>query len=168
MKRTAPRPDAFERKLRRHLKGASCVAVLGVGDEAHPRDRLGIAAARRVKALRLKGVHVFLTGIAPESFTGPVRRLKPDVVLILDAADWGARPGSLAVLEPSRLAARLLSTHSLPLAVLVKYLRNSVRVEAVVVGIQPSLRSRERGPTRAEASACARLARTVQRALAPR
>ena len=133
--------------LRARLGNARRIAVVGVGDELSPVDRLGMVAAERIGALHLPGVRVFLAGTVPESMTGPVRRFGPDHVLILDAADMGAPAGTMAVIDPEHIAAGLLSTHALPLAVVMEFLARESAAGVTLLGIQPDLRDREGGLT---------------------
>jgi hydrogenase 3 maturation protease len=132
---------SFEQGLRRRLGGARRIAVLGVGDELQRADRLGMLAARAIDGLRRPGVRVFLAGTVPESFTAPIRRYRPDAVLLVDAADMGASPGSVALLGAGRLRGAGLSTHALPLSVLVAYLEATTTARVTLVGIQPDLRA---------------------------
>ena len=87
----------------------------------------------------LPGVEVFLAGTVPESITGPLRRYQPEHVLFLDAADMGARPGTIAVIEPEQIHASLVSTHVLPLSVVMDYVEQETGAGVTLLGIQPDL-----------------------------
>ncbi len=147
----------FETCLRRHLRGAKRLAVIGVGDELNVHDRLGMLAAREIDGLHLENVRVFYAGTVPETVTGPVRRYKPDAILLLDAADMGARPGTVACIEAGDIAARLLSTHSLPLSVVMDFLEKETHAHATLVGIQPDLSAQTFSPAGPEQSGLTRL-----------
>ena len=41
-------------------------------------------------------------GPAPENFTGPLRRFRPDLVLLVDAAQMDAEPGTIGWLTCRR------------------------------------------------------------------
>ena len=104
--------------LQRRVKGARRLAVVGIGDELIPADRLGMAAAREIEARHLPGVKVFFAGTVPESITGPIRRYRPEHVLFLDAAEMGERPGTIAVSTPgaSRQASSRRTSSRSPLS----------------------------------------------------
>jgi hydrogenase 3 maturation protease len=85
------------------------------------------------------GVRFFFAGTVPESITGPIRRYQPEHVIFLDAADMGARPGTIAVIEPEKIQASLLSTHVLPLSVVMDYLERETGAGVTLMGIQPNL-----------------------------
>jgi hydrogenase 3 maturation protease len=125
--------------LRSRIKNSRRLAIVGIGDELNPPDRLGMYMARELKRQNLPGVRVFCAGTIPESFTGPLRQYRPDHVLFLDAADMGARPGTLAAIGPERIPASLVSTHVLPLTVVMDYVKEETGAEVTLLGIQPDL-----------------------------
>jgi hydrogenase 3 maturation protease len=125
--------------LRHRVKKSRRLAILGIGDELIPPDRPGMLAAREIGQQHLPGVTVFLAGTVPESITGPLRRYRPDHVLFLDAADMGARPGTIAVIEPEHIPATLVSTHVLPLSVVMEYVERETGAGVTLLGIQPDL-----------------------------
>ncbi len=131
--------DSVFDALRRRIKNARTLAIIGIGDEFIPPDRLGMYAAREIEQQHLPGVEVFLAGTVPESITGPLRRYQPGHVLFLDAADMGARPGTIAVIEPERTHASLISTHVLPLSVVMDYVERESGAGVTLLGIQPDL-----------------------------
>ena len=125
--------------LQKRLEGARRIAIMGIGDELSPVDRLGMLAAREIEQLHLPGIRVFLAGTAPESITANLRRYYPDHVLLLDAADMGARPGTIACIGPGTIAASSLSTHALPLSVVMEFIEQDSKAQVTLVGIQPDM-----------------------------
>lgn len=135
MENAAPLSDT----LRSRIKNARRLAIVGIGDEFILPDRLGMFAARVIGEQPIPGVKVFFAGSVPESITGPLRRYQPEHVLFIDAADMGARPGTVAVIEPGQIQARLISTHVLPLSVVMEYVERETGAEVTLLGIQPDL-----------------------------
>jgi hydrogenase 3 maturation protease len=131
--------DLLSDTLQPRIKNARRLAVVGIGDELSPPDRLGMFAAREIEEQHLPGVRVFFAGTVPEDITGPLRRFQPGHVLFLDAADMGARPGTVAVIEPGRIQASLISTHALPLSVVMNYIEREISAGVTLLGIQPDL-----------------------------
>ena len=125
--------------LRQRIAKAKKVAIVGIGDELIPPDRLGMLIARELEQQHLPGVRFFLAGTVPESVTGPIRRYQPEHVLFLDAAEMGVRPGTIAVIDPEKIQASLLSTHVLPLSVVMDYLERETGAGVTLMGIQPDL-----------------------------
>ncbi len=133
---TIPEND-FEIRLQLKLAGAHRIAVVGIGDELLTYDRLGMILAREIEKLHLPDVKVFLAGTMPENEIGPIREFHPDHVLMIDAADIGAPPGSYDIIEPGRIQARLFSTHALPLSAVMEFVAQDLKTMVTLVGIQP-------------------------------
>lgn len=143
------------------------VAVVGIGHELRGDDAVGLAVARRLlsprrirqplpgpptlrrsdasersEAVRSPGaVGEWLTlvgGSAPENCTGTLRRFGPDLVVLVDAADLEARPGTIQWLEPAQIGGLSVSTHTLPLCVLATYLAAEIGCQVVILAIQPA------------------------------
>jgi len=127
--------------LRYRLTGAKRIAIVGIGDELLPTDRLGMLAAQEIRSLNLPGLKVFLAGTVPETVTGPIRTFCPDNILLLDAADMGINPGTADVLPSETIGAGLLSTHALPLSIVIEYLEKETGATVTLLGIQPVINS---------------------------
>ena len=152
----------FELVLRERLTGARHLAVVGIGDELNPHDRLGMLAARRIEALGLPGLKVFYGGTMPESVTAPVRRSRPAHILFIDAAVMGKAPGTLGIIEACEVHADLLITHALPLPVVMEYLEKEAKAQVTLLGIQPDLQKAGKKPTSEEESGLASLAEIIK------
>lgn len=121
-------------------------AVIGVGnrlwgdDGAGPEllDRLKRKWERRVTPSNSEG-QVFLidAGEFPEDWLIRVIDLNPDVILLVDAMDLHAEPGSIALLESLALSEDpCYSTHRLSLRALLRLWEKN-GIKAFVLGIQP-------------------------------
>jgi hydrogenase 3 maturation protease len=125
--------------LQRRIQDARRLAIVGIGDELMPPDRLGMFAAREIGEEQIPGVRIFLAGTVPESITGPLRRYRPGQVLFLDAADMGVKPGTIALIGPELIRASLITTHVLPLSVVMDYIERETGAGVTLLGIQPDL-----------------------------
>lgn len=144
-------PGEFALTLERRLEGARRIAVVGIGDELSPLDRLGMAAAREIEGMHLPGIMVELAGTMPENVTGPLRLFRPDAVLFLDAAEMGTRPGTIAIVGPGEIRAALFSVHAIPLSVVIEFVERDIGTEVLLLGIQPdTARAGEFSPTDGE------------------
>jgi hydrogenase 3 maturation protease len=121
------------------LRAARRVVILGVGNVGRGDDGAGVlAAAALKKKLGPKGrprLRILLGHETPESLTGEIRRFQPDLVLILDAAVSRKKPGSVFLLEKKDMAVEDISSHRIPLTLLVDYLKKSVGCRVLVLGI---------------------------------
>lgn len=125
--------------LQQRMRGRERIAIVGIGDELSPPDRLGMYAAREIEQQHPPGIKVFFAGTVPESITAPLRRFRPGHVLFLDAADVHARPGTIAIIGPEQASADLVTTHFLPLSVVMECVERETGSGVSLVGIQPDL-----------------------------
>ena len=131
--------------LHQRLKDAHRIAIIGIGDELSPFDCLGMLAAREIEKLSLPYVRIFFAGTVPESVTAPIRRFQPDHVILLDSADLNVRPGTIAVLNPGKIQANLVSTHVLPLSAVMKFIAHDAKTRVTLLGIQPDMTVPDKG-----------------------
>lgn len=108
--------------------------LLGIGNPRHGDDALGPVFAR---AFRHPDWLCVNASTAPENFTGLIRRLHPDLLVLLDAADLGLPPGTLRRLDPAAIAAGDFGTHAGSIGQLANYLADCAG-RVVVLGIQPA------------------------------
>lgn len=121
------------------LKGWERIAVLGIGSELRGDDaaglkvleKLGIATGPR------DDVALFHGGSAPENLTGAIRAFNPTHLIVIDAADLGKKPGFARILTGGEIEGTTFSTHSLPISIILRYLRSTVNAKEIVIGIQP-------------------------------
>jgi hydrogenase maturation protease HycI len=140
---TSPRlwKDALARTLRR-LRTPDRpvrVAIVGIGHELRGDDAAGIRLARALqpRAEHSDAILVMVAGLAPENTTGPIRRFAPDLVLLVDAAQMDAVPGTVRWLDWQDTTGFSASTHTLPPRLLAAYLIAELGCEVRLLGIQP-------------------------------
>jgi hydrogenase 3 maturation protease len=75
---------------------------------------------------------------APESFTGPLRRFRPDLVIEIDAAHLEQPPGTVAWVDWRDADGMSASTHTLPPSVLAGFLTADLGCRVSLIGIQPA------------------------------
>jgi len=76
-------------------------------------------------------------GDAPENYTGAVLALNPKAVLLVDAARWGAAPGSLGVFSPRELGSGGVSTHSASLRLFSSVVEERCGCSVMVLAAEP-------------------------------
>jgi hydrogenase 3 maturation protease len=146
-----PYSEDFPRRLIEQLQGAKKVFVLGIGMDWKSDDRLGVALARALaQALAKKLPHcpdirVISGGEAPENFTGAIRAFLPSHVILLDAVDHGLEPGTAFLADERSIAIGDMTSHHLPLKLLMRFLSASLPCRVILIGVQPqTLRSGNR------------------------
>ena len=115
------------------------LAFLGVGNEDCGDDAAGSIFARTLEpqCSRNPNCLVLEAGTAPENFTGPLRKFSPDLVLIVDIAQFGDTPGEIRRIECSEIGGMSASTHTLPLNIFACYLTEDLKCEVAFLGIEP-------------------------------
>lgn len=111
-----------------------CV-LLGVGNRLRGDDGFGPAVVARLRG-RTR-VPLYDGGVAPENYVERVARHAPESVLLIDAADLGAPPGTLRLCRPAELAAGGISTHTGGLALLAQYWETACGARCAVLAAQP-------------------------------
>lgn len=111
-----------------------CVLV-GVGNVMRGDDGFG---PRVIEGLRCKTSLPLLDGgMAPENWLGPITRLSPAVVVVLDAVVLDAPTGSLHWLNPDQLQAAGVSTHASGLDMFLLFLAQAVAADVNILGTVP-------------------------------
>lgn len=127
--------------MSREVRRARRVAVVGIGNPGRGDDAAGTLAARGLRKEKIAGVPKALIISAdevPENFTGVVRAFGPDLVVLVDTAAAGRRPGSIGLVDCAAVADDDASTHRQPLGRLVRYLEGTMDCRALVLGIEPA------------------------------
>jgi hydrogenase 3 maturation protease len=102
-------------------------------------DRLGCALARALARKLPAGpdIRVVCGGEAPENFTGAIRAFSPSHVILLDAVDHGLEPGTVFLADEEAIAVGDMTSHHLPLRLLMRFLGVSIPCRVILVGVQP-------------------------------
>lgn len=121
---------------------AGTVLVVGVGDERHGDDGVGPLVVRLIEEAlscgkRNCGLKTLDAGPAPELETWRIRELAPQVVLFVDAVDFGGAPGDAALLKTEELRATGFDTHRAPLRLTMQYVESELGAKCRLLAVQP-------------------------------
>jgi len=120
--------------LKSHLKGR--VVVLGIGNTLRSDDGVGSILAARIEG-KVPWI-VYDVGESPENYLGKIIKDKPDNIIIIDAVDFCGEAGEFRVLEAADIkTANLFSTHNASLSLTINYLQNNLKVDIIILIIQP-------------------------------
>ena len=109
-------------------------AVVGVGNPLRGDDGCGVLVSEKLKE---KGAELsFSCGQVPENYLGKIASHNPEFILIVDAVDFGGRPGEIKYFKGKEVF-RGLSTHTGGLDLVAGFLETSTGASVVVAGIQP-------------------------------
>ncbi|HSK09850.1 MAG TPA: hydrogenase maturation protease [Vicinamibacterales bacterium] len=112
------------------------VVVAGVGRADRRDDGAGRELARRLASA--PGIMALDCGDRLEDFTGDIAGLRPQMVLVADAVDLGAAPGSAALIEAAKLAPGPGDSHRATLAPAMAYLAQRAGATVLLLAIQPA------------------------------
>ena len=126
--------DGELREYLRMLRGLR-VVILGVGNVLKGDDGAGPLLCQALQGT--VSAPVIDAGTTPENYLGPVIKARPQRLLIVDAVDFGGRPGTIAIFHAQQIRASAVSTHALSLRLLANVLRDEIDVDVLLLGIQP-------------------------------
>ncbi|MEM2878572.1 MAG: hydrogenase 3 maturation endopeptidase HyCI [Candidatus Hadarchaeales archaeon] len=131
--------DKSIRDLAEFVRGASRLAIVGVGSDIRGDDGAGVAVLRELRKKLGSGRALLVEGgVSPESVTGKLRKFSPSHVVLIDAADFGGVAGEIRVIEPDAISGVSVSTHAMSLSILSEYIVRELGSKVILIGIQPS------------------------------
>ena len=169
--------ESLKTAIRRNLKDARRVAVLAIGSSLRGDDAAGLQVADQLRRIRAKArsradspryaLRIFLGETAPENLTGEIKKFRPTHLVILDAADAGGkRPGGITLIHHDVVrGSSSISTHNMPVNVLIQYLQQSVPCKVLILGIQPKSHEYNQPLTASVKKAAARAAAALAASL---
>lgn len=116
--------------------GGDDAAGTCVVDMLNPALRALSAGRHRAKALLPSEIMAIDAGAAPESYTSVIRRHRPELLILVDAADMDLPPGALRTIAPEKISVVSFSTHHMPLSMLIAYVKEFCG-KVLLVGVQP-------------------------------
>lgn len=112
--------------------------MLGIGQSLRGDDGVGLAVVQGLRPFTHPNLLLIEAAHAPENCTGQVRRFAPDLVLLVDAAQMDAPPGTIRWLDWRACDGLSASTHTMPLSLLGEYFTAVLPCEVALIGIQPA------------------------------
>ncbi len=120
----------------------SRTVVLGIGNRLGADDAAGPCVVdilnqrgKKAKVGAPTEITAIDAGTAPESYSSVIRQHRPDLLILVDAADMGLPPGTLRTIPPEKISTVSCSTHHMPLSMFMSYVAESCG-KIVLVGVQ--------------------------------
>ena len=133
--------DQLNRKLSQlpATESGPRVAIAGIGHELNGDDAAGLMVARALLAQGSTSDRLLVidAGPAPENQTGVLRAFRPDLVLLVDAAQMNEAPGAVRWIDWQDTTGLSASTHTLPPYMLARFLVAEFGCAVALLGIQP-------------------------------
>ncbi|MGN0093287.1 MAG: hydrogenase maturation peptidase HycI [Methanobrevibacter sp.] len=129
----------FKKDLEEFLKDYNRLVILGIGNDIRGDDGVGQYIVESLKDLGKESDDVIIINAktVPENFTGKIRKIDPSHILIIDAVLMNEEPGTIRVISKEQVGGLSVSTHSMSLSFLIKYLEIEKPYNIVFLGIQP-------------------------------
>lgn len=128
---------AIYRTILKRFKGK--VVIVGVGNLLKGDDGAGPFFIQQLK--KKKGISVpFIlidAGEVPENYVNPIVKTKPDVIMVVDAADFGGKPGEVGIFEAKDISRIGMTTHTLSPDVFMDYLKQQTNADIFLLAVQP-------------------------------
>ncbi len=156
--------SALEEGLRKFISGARRVAVLGIGNDLRTDDGLGPFVTEELN-INHPDLMVENVGSVPEAFAHPLAEFGAERVIMVDAADMGKPAAHIDLITKERIGGVAISTHSMPLSLLMMYLEQETRGKTILLGVQPKSIAFGEGLTPEIHDAAQRVIRILRRVL---
>lgn len=127
----------FQDELTEFIAGSKRIAVLGVGNDLRTDDGLGLFIVEGLKGIESPNIMVENVGSVPEAFARPLADFGAERVIMVDAADMLKPPGHIELVIKERIGGIPLSTHRMPLSILMQHLENQTGGLAILLAVQP-------------------------------
>ncbi len=111
--------------------------LITMGNSLRSDDGVGSYIAERLQGL--SGIQIEDAGNRPERSIDWVDEYQPELVVFIDAADFGGIPGELRRIDARALAKRSLSSHRLPMEPLIAWIEQESGENCGCLGIQAAL-----------------------------
>ena len=88
---------------------------------------------------RLNKTFLINGGSVPENFTGLIKKLDPSHIMLIDASLMKRQAGEINIVNKDNIVDISISTHSMSLAYLIKYLQLEKEYNILFIGIEPEI-----------------------------
>jgi hydrogenase maturation protease len=110
--------------------------IVGLGNILRADDAVGLILARRLK--KKTKFSIFDVETAFENYLEKIIQKKPKTLFIIDAIDFGGKPGEVKLFSPGELSTLNLGfTHNPSLNLGINYLQNKLKINIIILAIQP-------------------------------
>ena len=110
---------------------------MGIGNPLKGDDGLGPFIINELKDLENENLLLIDASTAPENFTGKIIKEKPSHLIIIDATLMDEAPGCIKTFEKEDFGEVGVSTHSMSVSFLIRYLENFDVSNILFIGIEP-------------------------------
>lgn len=154
--------NELKNNLNKFLNSYSSLVILGIGNDIRGDDGLGpyiienlrdLFESNESNTLNEKldtdanlneninnlNIHFINAGSVPENFTGEIRKINPSHIIMIDAVLMNESYGKIKFINKDEIVNVSVSTHSMSLTYLIKYLEQDNEYEILFIGVQPEV-----------------------------
>jgi len=113
----------------------SVTVIIGIGNTLKADDGAGPLVCQRLKGKI--SAELINAGSVPENYIEPIVKKAPQNLIVVDAADFKARPGTIRILQIEDLKSSAISTHALSPQLFTDVISQQIPVKIHFIGIQP-------------------------------
>jgi len=111
--------------------------IVGIGNILKGDDGAGPHVCEQLKRANICA-EVIDADTVPENYIQQIIKKAPQNLLVIDAIDFGAPPGTIRIFEPEQLSSHVISTHSLSPRLFVDTVCRDISIDVYFIGIQPA------------------------------
>ena len=111
--------------------------ILGIGNILKGDDALGPMICEKLKAAKISS-EVIDASTVPENYIQTIIKKSPQNLIIIDAIDFSAEPGTIKIFETEDLNSIVISTHTLSPRIFIDMIRKSIELNVYIIGVQPA------------------------------
>jgi hydrogenase 3 maturation protease len=111
------------------------LVILCIGNKYGGDDGVGPYIAKNLINKKNDKFYTIDSGTSPENYTSVIKKLNPKILLIIDAVQMDLIPGDIRIIDKEKIGVMHLSTHNIPISLLINYLEKYVK-KIVFIGIQ--------------------------------
>jgi len=128
-----------EQQLIEHLKklSDSPTLILTIGNILKGDDGAGPLICKQLSKAKISA-ELIDAGTVPENYIHKIIKMAPKNMLVIDAIDFGEKPGTIKIFKPEQLNSLVISTHTLSPRLFVDMIRQNIKLDVHFIGIQPA------------------------------
>ena len=115
----------------------SATLIIGIGNLLKGDDGTGPLVCEQLGRVKVSA-ELIDTGTVPENYIQTIIKKAPQNLLVIDAIDFGAPPGTIRIFKPPQLNSHAISTHTLSPRLFVDMVCQSMKLDVYFIGIQPA------------------------------
>jgi hydrogenase 3 maturation protease len=115
----------------------SATLIIGIGNLLKGDDGAGPLVCEQLGRANVSA-ELIDAGTVPENYIQIIIKKAPRNLLVIDAIDFGAMPGTVKIFKPQQLNSHAISTHTLSPRLFVDMVCRSIKLDVYFVGIQPA------------------------------